>query len=373
MKKAKYLSLVFGAAMAVSMNVAAVDAKELKYNFGGSESGLSRGADKFAEVLAKETDGRYTAKVYIGNLFGYSETNGALREGLADVGFLVAPYFRAEYPQTNLIADLATAGADPYAASGALNEYYMTCDECIAEFKKQNQLLTGMTAIGPYYMYSKPRIDSLETMKGQKIRGFGTFGRWVTEMGGSASNISSNDVYSAMSQGVLSGSTHTAYTIINLSMGEVTDYLLDAPIGLGMGKSVFSTNLDVWNELSEEDRRAFMKAVAYGHSAATIEYQADNLIVMEGKPGEHGVEIIKADDAFMAKHEEFRAKDIDLIVKNASEQYGIPDPEARKDRFLALMAKWEDLVKTVDFKNIDELGQLYYDEVYSKVDVSKLN
>src|SRR5690606_41597380 len=85
MKKAKYLSLVFGAAMAVSMNVAAVDAKELKYNFGGSESGLSRGADKFAEVLAKETDGRYTAKVYIGNLFGYSETNGALREGLADV------------------------------------------------------------------------------------------------------------------------------------------------------------------------------------------------------------------------------------------------------------------------------------------------
>src|SRR5690606_41589279 len=116
MKKAKYLSLVFGAAMAVSMNVAAVDAKELKYNFGGSESGLSRGADKFAEVLAKETDGRYTATVYIGNLFVYSVTNGALREGHADVGFLVAPYFRAKYTATTMISDIATARAHPASA-----------------------------------------------------------------------------------------------------------------------------------------------------------------------------------------------------------------------------------------------------------------
>ncbi len=372
MKKSKYISLVLGVAMVAGMS-ASVQAKELKYVFGGNESGLTRGGDRFAEVLAEETDGRYTAKVYIGNLFGYKETNGALSQGLGDVGFVIAPYFRAEYPQTNLIADLATASSNPYAATGALNEYYMTCDACIAEFKAQNQLLTGSMAIGPYYMYSKPRIDSLDSMKGQKIRGFGTFGRWVTEMGGSASNISSNDVYSAMSQGVLSGSTYTAYTIINLSMGEVTDYLLDAPIGLGMGNSLFSTNLDLWNEFSDEDKRAFLKAVAHGHATATVEYQADNLIVLESKPGEYGVEIIKPKDDLLAKHEEFRKKDIDLIVKNAVEQYGIADAEARKDRFLELLAKWEKLIETIDYKDSEALGKLYNDEVFSKVDISKLN
>ncbi len=368
----KCVSMAIGVTMAAGLSFA-VNATELKYVFGGSGSGLSDGAQKFADVLAEETEGRYTAKVYIGNLFGYKETNGALSEGLGDVGFLVAPYFRAEYPQTNLIADLATASSNPYAATGALNEYYMSCKACIEEFKAQNQVMTGTMAIGPYYMYSKPRIDSLETMEGQKIRGFGTFGRWVSEMGGSASNISSNDVYSAMSQGVLSGSTHTPYTIINLSMGEVTEYLLDAPIGLGMGNALFSTNLDVWKELSDEDKRGYLKAVAYGNATATAKYQASNLMVLESKPGEYGVEIIKPQADLLAKHEEFRKKDIDLIVKTAVEKYGIADAEERKDRFLELIAKWEKLVETIDYKDPEALGKLYNDEVFSKVDVTQFN
>ncbi|TNE36972.1 MAG: hypothetical protein EP348_06420 [Alphaproteobacteria bacterium] len=372
MKASKYISLAFSVAIAAGIGTAA-DAKELKYVFGGSESGLSEGARRFADVLSKETEGRYTAKVYVGNLFGYKETNGALSEGLGDVGFVVAPYFRAEYPQVNFIADLATASSNPYAATGALNEYYMSCKACIDEFKAQNQAFTGTMAIGPYYLYSKPRIDSLESIKGKKIRGFGTFGRWVAEMGGSASVISSNDVYSAMSQGVLDGSTHTPYTIINLSMGEVTDYLLDLPIGLGLGNSLFSTNLDLWKSLSEEDKRAYLKAVAYGDATATAKYQASNLLVLESSPGQYGVEIIKPKADIQAKSDEFRAKDIALIVKNAKEKSGIADAEKRKDRFLKLNEKWEKLVKTIDYKDPEALGKLYYDEVFSKVDLSLFN
>ncbi len=372
MKMSKYVSSALAVAMAASVSFAA-NATELKYVFGGNESGLTEGAERFAEVLSEETDGRYTAKVYIGNLFGYKETNGALSEGLGDVGFVIAPYFRAEYPQVNFIADLATASSNPYEATGALDEYYMTCQACIDEFKAQNQVFTGTMAIGPYYLYSKPRIDSLESIQGKKIRGFGTFGRWVTEMGGSASVISSNDVYSAMSQGVLDGSTHTPYTIINISMGEVSDYLLDAPIGLGMGNALFSTNMDLWKSFSEEDKRAFLKAVAYGYASSTVNYQNDNLIVMEGAPGEHGVEIIKPQADLQAKHDEFQVNDIDLVVKTAVEKFGIADAEERKNRFLGLIEKWEKLVETIDYKDADALGQLYYDEIYSKVDLNAFN
>lgn len=353
---------------AVGMAGSALSAREVKVVDGlPKNGGLTVGFERFTEEVGKQTDGRYTGKFFPGSLFGYAEITGALRDGLADIGYSVAGYNRAEFPVTNAVADIATVGSDPVAVAAAMSEFVFTCEPCIQEYLAQNQIVMGFSVIGPYYMYSKPKITTLADFEGKRIRGFGAFGRWVEAMGGTAAVMSANDIYAAMNQGVLDGNTHTLNTLTSISMGEVAEYLLDLPIGLGFGNALFNTNRDLWMELSDEDKRNFLHAAAIGHAVATVTYMNDELAVLND-PSSSGVELVEPSDEVRARAEQFSKEDIATVTKLNSEEFKVADVESHIARFLEIVKKWEGLSQTVDRNDPEAVAKLYYDELYSKID-----
>lgn len=336
-----------------------------------SKNALNGGMNRFAELVAEKTGGAYTGKVYEGTLLSFAEMLNGVRDGVVDVGYVIPAYARAQFPQTNLLLDMTTASPDPVIMAGVINDYMFACAECLAEFKAVNHVFLGFTTAGPYYLISKSRIADPADFPGKTIRGLGAMGRWVEAMGGKAVVMSSNDVYEAMNQGQIDGNTHGPDTLKNLSLGEVADYMLNDPVGLFLGSAMFDTNRDLWDELTPEQKRAFIAAAAEAHAFTTIGYyNENNHFVLHPEDG--GVELVEPSEALKAKSAAFKESDLDTVAKLAQEKSGIADAPARVEKVRALVDKWTKLFEGVDASDVAAVAEVYEREVFAKIDPASL-
>ncbi len=356
----------------VSFAFSPASAEELRIAIGmAGNSGLVRGMEKFAENIDAETGGEYTGKVYAGSLLNFAETMTGLRDGIADAGFVVPAYHRAEFPNTNLVSDASTLTTDPVVMGGVVNEYMMECAACLKEYADQGQVFLGLTVSGPYYLMSVNKVQSLADFQGRKYRGFGPFGRWVGAMGGTPVVLSANDIYEAISQGQIDGNTHIVDVLKSLSLGEVTDYVLDEPIGLFPGNSMFNVSKMVWDELSDDQKRAFLRAGGGAAAWTTVTYLADNQAYLND-PASVGVELVEPDAELAAASAKFREDDLATVAAENKEKHGIADADAQVARLKELTAKWEKLVEGIDAKDPEAVKDLYLREIFDKVDPSIL-
>ncbi|MFV0475511.1 MAG: C4-dicarboxylate TRAP transporter substrate-binding protein [Pikeienuella sp.] len=361
-------------AAAVALSAGAAKAEELRVTIGqAGDSALVQGVERFAENLGKETEGAYTGKLYAGSLLNYAETLTGLRDGITDVGFIVVAYHRAELPSTNLVVDAATLSTDPVVMAGAVNEYVMLeCAPCQQEFANEGQVFLGLTVTGPYYLMSVNRVGSRADFSGRKYRGFGPFGRWIAAMGGTPVVLSANDIYEAISQGQVDGNTHIVDVLKSLSLGEVTDYLLNEPIGLFTGNATINVSRLVWDNLSDDEKRAFLRAAGDSHAWTTVSYFAENQAYLDDAAAV-GVELIEPDEDLRAASAKFRNDDLATVIAENVEQHGVADAEARIARLRELVTKWEGLIAGIDKTDTAAVSALYLSEIFSRVDPASLN
>ncbi len=350
----------------------ATQAEELRIAIGlTGDNGLVRGMYRFADEIETRTDGRYTGKVFELSLLNFAESMTGVRDGIADVGYVVPAYHRGEFPYFNMLVDFATAGVNPVAIAGAANEYLVNCVKCMDEYKAQNQVFLGTSVIGPYYMMSVDKLTSLSDFQGKKIRGFGPFGRWVEAMGATAVVIGANDIYEAISQGQLDGNTHTVDVLKSLSIGEVTDYVLDAPIGVYIGNSMFNLNRDVWNDLTEEDKKAFVMAGGAAIAWTTAQYWNENQALLED-PGQMGVEVVQPEADVQQATQTFREGDLATVATLNKEKFGIEDADEQLALINGLVEKWVKLTTDIDVNDKAAVIDLFAKEIFSKVDPTEL-
>ncbi|MDQ2094540.1 C4-dicarboxylate TRAP transporter substrate-binding protein [Rhodalgimonas zhirmunskyi] len=364
---------ITAAVAALALSATAMQAETLRHAIGAAGvSGLIDGTEYWANYIKEQTNGDVDVKIFAGSLLNFTETFTGLRDGIADSGFVVPAYHRAELPYANLLSDMGTAGVDPVAMAGAANEFTFTCAPCLAEFKANGQVFLGTTVTGPYYMYNQKPVKALADFQGAKLRAFGPFARWADAMGASAVSMGATDIYEGMSQGHIDGNIHTLETLDTLSTGEVADYVLNQPIAVFTGNTMFNVSEMTWSGLDDRTKRAMIDGAAYGHAIATVDsdFQATS-ILKDAKA--HGVELLEPDADVKAKSEAFKTSDMTTVATLNRDKYGIADAEDQVARFQKLVAKWEELVKTVDRTDPKAVGDLYLREVFSKVDPASLN
>lgn len=353
--------------------IGTAQAEELRIAIGMPPgNSLTAGMEKFAANLEEQTGGEYSGKVYPGTLLNFAESLTGVRDGIADVAYIVPAYHRGEFPNGNLVSDAATLTTDPIVAVGAVNEYMMMhCPACLSEYKAQGQVFMGTAVIGPYYLMSKDKMESLADFAGKKYRGFGPFGRWVETMGGSPIVLSANDIYESISQGQLDGNVHTVDTLKSLSIGEVVDYILLQPVGLYTGNSMFDLNRDIWDELSEERKRQFLLAAGDAIGFTTVQYLADNMAYL-ADPASVGVEVVEPSAEIVAATEAFYKADLDTVAKLNVEKYGVADAAEQIAELQTLVSRWEGLVAGIDKTDPAAVGALLNEEVFGKVPLDSL-
>src|SRR5699024_9319802 len=108
---------------------------------------------------------------------------------LADIGYVMNGYFPSDYPHSNLAGDMHMLTSlddriydqEGYAYAGAMLEYIMlNCPECQQEHLDNNQVYTGTVATTRYIMFCNDPVDSIDKIKGKRVRIAGApWARWV--------------------------------------------------------------------------------------------------------------------------------------------------------------------------------------------------
>ena len=350
-------------------------AKRLKAAVGLATSSAQYFAfENFAKYVEENSDVKI--KVFSMSLLNLKETPPGVRDGIADMGFVLPPYYPAEYAENNLVANLSmlsTTGEQvesPGAAmAGATSEYtYFHCPECLAEYKKENQVYLGTGASPTYIMLCTKPVRTLEDLKGKKYRsGAANFGRWAEAFGGIKVSMPGNDIYEALGQGVLDCAMLSATELTNLSLFDIVTHVTRRiPGGVFSGVATNNVNVDTWKSLTTEQRAVFLKGAARINADLTWKYYSDAKRNLDDSPGK-GVEVIEPGPEIMAKSDEFVKGDLKVIAQQFKDDYGLTNVEAKIEKITELVNKWKKL--TADIADDPEaLAKLYWDEVFSKID-----
>lgn len=346
----------------------AVGLPETSYNYDAAVA--------FGEAIEANTD--LEMKVFALSLLSLNEISGGVRDGLADTGFTLFPYFPAEYSEMNLPADLSLlAISDPDtkwpgpAVIGASMEYIMlNCPDCQEQLKGLNAVyLNGAAAVEYGVVCNKP-VTSIADLKGLKVRtGAADQGRFADYFGAVRVALSGNEIYDALSTGNVDCSFNQGENLVGLRYIEIADHFNPAIMGSMFAGLATTMNRDTWKSLSEENRRGILTAAAVQPIVSWMLNKERNISAIEEfrAAGKNVYDISAEDQALIA---EFIAQDLDVVRAEYNEKYGLEDVDGKIETITALIEKWKGLTNEIDVMEQEPFIQLYLDEIMSKVDVS---
>ncbi|MFW5824962.1 MAG: hypothetical protein ACOCVV_08340, partial [Marinobacter sp.] len=212
-------------------------------------------------------------------------------------------------------------------------------------------------------------VSTLDQLQGKRIRSAGPqWARWAESLGATPVTLSVSDSYEALNQGVLDCSISSSVDLDIFKLKEVvTDVTPEVPGGVYGGTAVNNVNRDVWAGLSEQQRRDVLKATAVLGAVISWDYQVGAAKELEAADG-NGITVHEASEDLQQASSEFVRSDIEKIAASYKERHGIENAEELAGTFRELLGKWVELTRDID--NVDDLADLYWDELYSKVDVA---
>ncbi|MFG1463375.1 C4-dicarboxylate TRAP transporter substrate-binding protein [Xanthobacter sp. DSM 24535] len=355
-----------------------LDAAELSFAIGHPpQSRLVKGGEVFAATLREETSGEVTARVYAMSLLSLAETSSGLRTGLADIGMVLTTYRPGEYPATNLIHD-ASMMLDRFADlprrlkgaayAPAMAEFILTrCVECTAEFARQNQIYTGAAATTPYALSCARPVRSMAELRGARLRvGGANWARWAEAMKAVPVTMAGNEMLEALTQRIIDCVVLSLPDVRNFGLSSSV-HAITADIPGGVYVAAFANvNRDVWRSLTTAQRMAIMKATARGTATTNWAYSEDEQQVM-GQIKAAGGNVYDADAAVREASARFTEADLSRLAEIYAAQ-GVVRSRQMLAEFLPILERWTMRVQQVS--SAEELADIYWRELYSKVDVS---
>lgn len=338
----------------------------------------SKAADRYAQALQEHSNGTLTAKVYPQTLLSFMEMSDGLRDGMADAGAVLLTYASTQYPRANLVGEasmlLELTDIEQHRAGmafgGAMAEYLFNhCESCLKEFTAQNQVYAGGGASTRYMLLCNAPVTTVEDLDGKRLRhGGANWSRWAEAMGASPVSMSVNEMYEGISQGVLDCTIQSTPELTIFKMMEVvSDITTDIPGGV-YGTSSNSINRDFWQSLDNNQREAVMYATAATSANITWAYARASLDNLETAREKDDITVHAPSADLIEATEAFVRKDLERIARVYHERYDIKDGEKMLADFRPILEKWAGMVDNID--SAEALTELYWNEVYSSVDVN---
>ena len=257
--------IIIGAGLTLLMAAANVASAQTILIAG--EAGPNRGAraaalQSFADDVAERSAGEVTIDIQWGGaLFKSEAALQSISNGVADLGTIISVYF----PQEMLgygIADLPLQSPDAWVGMRATDDL-MRSSEALRENLAENNLVyigtftTSAVNIG----CQGTTINTVDDIKGLKVRGVGAYGDVFRDFGANMVSVSIYDAYQALDSGLIDCSQGYSYAVAALKQEEVmSSYtLLDwgqvGALGIFMNKEIFdSLEPDVRQILDESGK-----------------------------------------------------------------------------------------------------------------------
>ncbi|MBP1849114.1 TRAP transporter substrate-binding protein [Rhizobium halophytocola] len=238
--------------------IGAAQADEMKFaNFMAPTHPYVAGAfQPFADMVAKETDGAVTVKLYNGGELGggpVDQYNRAV-EGVTEFAIGLPGYTASNFPRT-LLAELPGVVSEE-TGTAAL---WKNIDLLMPEYKRVKLISLWSSADNILYMRDKA-VHSPADIKGLKIRvPSRNAGLVAAAWGALPVSMPVSDIYNAMQTGVIDGALIDGTATKSFKLGEVAKYLT---VGMNSTNSPFFIlmNRDAFEGLTDDQKAAVEKA-----------------------------------------------------------------------------------------------------------------
>lgn len=252
------------------------------------------GDKEFAKLVEEKTDGRYKVEVYPGGQLGDEKSViEQVQLGSIDLARVNVS------PVGEFSKEIGVLGL-PYLFEDEDHKWDVLNGEIGEELldSVQDAQLVGLTYYdsGARHFYnSKRSVSKPEDMKGLKIRvqQSDLFVEMVKALGASPTPMAYDEVYSAIQTGVLDGAENNFPSYYSSNHFEVAKYFtLDGHSGV---PEIVIASKSLWDELSEEDQKAFKEAAM---ESQKVQREAWDKLVEESKKEIEaaGNEIIEIED-----------------------------------------------------------------------------
>lgn len=355
---------------------AALAQTTLRYAVGFPTGAAPESARVYAEAVRKYTDNTVNLKVYDLSLLNLAEMSSGLGKGIADIGYVLTPYSPAEYPHVNMASELSMLLAlqdkpgdkAGMAYAGAMADFiFNQCTECNTDFARQGQVYTGTGGSSPYMLLCTKPIRTADDLKGARLRAGGAaWARWARQMGATPASLPGNEIFEAMKQKVVECSIQSAPELSGLNLKEVTTNITASLPGGVFTGSTTNMNQEVWQKLNESQRKGMLHAGAVMGAQVTWRYYTYAKRDVEQAVAK-GARMNQADPALLKASRTAIEADVTGIGASYTKQHNVKRADALIAAMRPLVDKWTKLVEPVN--SAEALADLYWNEVFSKVDV----
>lgn len=200
------------------------------------------------------TEGRVVCNILPRPVANASQTFDAVRDGVADLGYIVHGYSPGRFDLTQ-VAEFPLMGDTAEIASLAYNRIYT---EHLAKANEhEGVVLLAVNTHGPGQIYNirKP-IDMPSDLAGLKMRvGGGTITKVATAVGAVPILKPATEVYELLSGGVIDGVFFAKDGIRPYNLDELIKYVTFVPGGFYNISFGWIANPAKWNSIPESDRK----------------------------------------------------------------------------------------------------------------------
>lgn len=280
--------------------------------------GLGTGANRFAERVTAMSGGRLTIKVHgAGELVPAMGVFDAVRDGSAEMGHSASYYWKGKHPATPFFTavpfGLTAQELNSWVNFGGGQELW---DELYGEFGiKPLPCGNSGTQMAGWF---RKEINSLEDIKGLKIRAPGLAGEVMQRIGATPVQMPGGEVFTSMQTGALDAADWVGpYNDLTFGLHKVAKYYYYPGWQEPGAMLELMINKEKWDALPE-DLQAIVKSAAEAENQHIYdEFTARNAEALKQLVDEHGVELRRLpDEVLQALEKTSREAVEDLVAGN---------------------------------------------------------
>lgn len=323
---------------------------------------------EWAEMVKELSNGELQPEVYTGTVLLAPRANlQGIQDNVVQVAHHAAIYTPSEMPVANAVQELGFNYDDPLIGILAVTDFSLNNPTQLAEWEELNIVYLGAYNTPSYVLFCREPVRNIDELRGKRIRTAGsTVSAWVEQAGGTPVNVPSSEMYSGLDRGSLDCATNAPNDLIDRSLWEVAEHTTLLPTGMYWSGPQWGFNSGFWASLSDEERDVFKEATAKSMTRMIVQYLGASEAALE-EAASHGNNIYEPEDDLMASVEAFRDEALANVYDKARDEYGVEDPEALIDDFIATYEKWDALISEVDREDEEALAELAMQEIYNKL------
>ncbi|MFJ5538188.1 C4-dicarboxylate TRAP transporter substrate-binding protein [Vreelandella titanicae] len=323
---------------------------------------------EWAEMVKELSNGELQPEVYTGTVLLAPRANlQGIQDNVVQVAHHAAIYTPSEMPVANAVQELGFNYDDPLIGILAVTDFSLNNPTQLAEWEELDIVYLGAYNTPSYVLFCREPVRNLEELRGKRIRTAGsTVSAWVEQAGGTPVNVPSSEMYSGLDRGSLDCASNAANDLIDRSLWEVAEHTTLLPTGMYWSGPQWGFNSGFWASLNDEERDVFKEATAKAMTRMIVQYLGASEAALE-EAASQGNNIYEPEEDLMASVEAFRDEALANVYDKARDEYGVEDPEALIDDFIATYEKWDALISEVDREDEEALAELAMEEIYNKL------